>query len=225
MPLRRRAKAGCNDDTKNPPQQKAKYVSLFGSPKVPTAARPAKRRPAPMKQSNSDLASKWSSPEPRRKIPRPAAVPSAPTASTTQNLTTDRFVSPQAVARAFEFESYQRLSAASPVAATPTIQTQSPSRLPRHTDSPMVEAHAWQVQSRLPPSTVARKAPRKGSTPTPAIPVPLHGRKSQPQPRETERPRHTGGNLLALPFPLKTSQEMADERLLQAEVNDVSTVD
>ena len=208
MPPRRRARGGRNDDTKSPPQQKAKYVSLFGSPKAPAAA-PVKRKSTSMDQSILDPVS-------RRKIPRPAAVPSTPTAPTTPHLTTGRFVSPQTVARAFELELYQHPSAASPMATTPTIQTQSPSRLPRNVDSPMAEAHTSRTQSRLPPSTDARKAPRKGTAPTPVMPDLSYGGKSNPQPEKTERPQRTGDNLPALPFPLKTSQEMVDERLLEA---------
>ncbi|KAF3036130.1 hypothetical protein E8E11_003267 [Didymella keratinophila] len=244
MPPRRRAKPKSDNDAKGPPKQEAKYVSLFGSPRAPTAA-PVNRNSTPPDQSDSNSPSEWSSSEPRKKIARPTAVTSTPTTPTrqhpaTQHPTTQhpniqhltpqdlmkrrwatgQLPSPQGVARAFEFESYQRLSAASPIAATPTTQTQSPGRLPRYTDSLTAEARMEQTQSRLPPSTDARKAPRKATIPAPALPGPSEVTKPHPQPGETKRPQRTGSNLLTPLSPLKISQKIQDEALLEAKAGD-----
>jgi len=136
----------------------------------------------------------------------------------TPHPTAGRFASPQSVAHAFESESYHRLPEAAAVAAVRMAQTQSSTRLPRYTNSLVAEARTLQTQSRLPPSTVVRKAPHKGTTATPAMPGPSHIRKPQPKPGEAEKPERPGGNfpMPSFPFKLKTFEELKDEHVLEA---------
>lgn len=74
----------------------------------------------------------------------------------------------------------------------------------------MAAMPATQTQSRLPPSTDARKAPRKATTPIPAVPGSSHVTKPQSKPGETKKHQRTNNNQPASSCPLKSVEKWRD---------------